>query len=144
MFSVWESTFQFRAIRLDPWSGNWDPTCLQFSQKKKKKEPDSASRTLIYAGHVCSDAVKMNTKDPRWYSSFTMTQTQHNYTWQEWLICWFICLFIPVWLCCVSVCVRPFLGNLFCLFASDVDIICASLVLLPREQSPSDLIQLFT
>lgn len=22
MFSVWESTFQFRAIRLDPWSGN--------------------------------------------------------------------------------------------------------------------------
>ena len=44
----------------------------------------------------------------------------------------------------MSVCVRPFLGNLFCLFASDVDIICASLVLLPREQSLSDLIQLFT
>ena len=73
-----------------------------------------------------------------------MIQTQHNHTWQEWLICLFIHLFIPVWLWCVSVCVRPFLGNLFCLFASDVDIICASLVLLPREQSLSDLIQLFT
>ena len=39
---------------------------------RKKKEPDSASRTLIYAGHVCSDAMRRNTKDPIWYSSSTM------------------------------------------------------------------------
>ena len=113
------------------------------------KEPDSASRILICAGLVCSGAVSRSRKDPSQCSSSTIMQTWWKYTWQEWLICLFVYSFIYSWVIvcvcvCACACVCAFLGNHFHLFASDVDIICASLVLLPREQSSSDLIQLCT
>ena len=46
MFSVWESTFQFRAIRLDPWSGNRSHKPAMQPEKKR-------ARLCLQNPHLC-------------------------------------------------------------------------------------------
>ena len=44
--SSWESAFQCRACRFDPWSGNWDPTCPRAT--KPARATGTASQWEVY------------------------------------------------------------------------------------------------
>ena len=44
--SSWESAFQCRARRFDPWSGNWDPTCPRAT--KPARATGAASQWEVY------------------------------------------------------------------------------------------------
>ena len=99
MFSVWESTSQFRAIRLDPWSGNRSHKPAMQPEKKKSQtlppEPSSMLGMCAVMPWGGTQKTLFDIPPPPWCRHSTITHGRNG---------WSVCLFIYLFLCDCGVC----------------------------------------